>query len=302
MFPGQNSRYPEMLDRLRTATPLTDRVLRDASDILGRNLADHYRADNPDIFLRNRDVQIGVFLANFIFARALEAENIHADASVGLSLGEYNHLVEIGALGLGSALRLLDARGAAYESAPEGLMMSVFPCEEHEVEDALAVGRTKGSVDISIRLGKNHFVLGGDPGAVEASVERLEDEAFAQSRMVDPGLPMHAPTFKPAGDSFRAALDATEWREPHAPYLPNVDGDFVENPSAAVFVDRLYRHVFSTVQWRRSVELLTRRFSDATFIEVGPKAVLHNLVSREYRALKTHFVDGESGSIRPLPR
>ena len=291
-----------MLDRLRTVTPVTERVLLEASEALGRSLAEHYRGENPDIFVRNRDVQIGVFLTNFIYARALAAEGIRPDASVGLSLGEYNHLVEIGALSFASALRLLEARGAAYDGAPGGLMMSVFPCQEDEIEEALAVGRTKGCVDISIRLGKKHFVVGGDSSAVEASVVWLEETAFAQSRIVDPRLPMHARIFKPAADAFRVALETAEWRETHASYLPNVDGDFVENPSASAFVDRLYRHVYSTVQWQRSVERMTRRFPDATFIEVGPKAVLYNLVSREYRALRTHHVDGESGAIRLLPR
>ena len=301
MFPGQNSRYPEMLDRLRSVTPITDRVLHEASDALDRNFVEHYRGDNPDIFGRNRDVQIGVFLTNFIYARVLEAEGIRPDASVGLSLGEYNHLVEIGALSFRSALRLLDARGAAYDDAPSGLMMSVFPCQPDQVEEALAVGQLKGCVNISIRLGRNHFVFGGDASAVEASVEWLEEEAFAQSRIVDPRLPMHAQIFQPAAEAFGTALETAEWRETHAPYLSNVDGNFVENPSSTVFVNRLYRHVFSTVQWQRSVELLSQRFSDATFIEVGPKAVLFNLVSREHRALRTQHVD-EAGTIRPVPQ
>jgi malonyl CoA-acyl carrier protein transacylase len=120
--------------------------------------------------------------------------------------------------------------------------------------------------------------------------------------MVDARLPIHTRIFKPAADTFRVALETAEWLKTRAPYLPNVDGDFMENSSPSVFVDRLYRHVFSMVQWQPSVELLVRRFSDATFIEVGPKAVLNNLVSREYRSLRTHHVDNESGAICPLPR
>jgi [acyl-carrier-protein] S-malonyltransferase len=302
LFPGQNSRYPGMLDRLRAATPVADRLLRDASAVLGRDLAAHYRQDNPHIFAQNRDVQIGVFLANHIFARALEAEGIRPSASAGLSLGEYNHLVEIGALGFGSALRLLEARGAAFDAAPKGVLKSVFPCQESEVNEALKTGRAQGSVDISIHLGKKHFVLGGDADAVDAAVGWLENEAYAQSRVIDPQLPMHAQVFRPAAESFSAALKNAEWCAPHAPYLPNVDGEPTEKPSPAVFVDRLYRHVYTTVQWQRSVELLSRHYPDATFVEVGPKSVLRDLVSREYRALKTHHVDGESGIDVPSRR
>jgi [acyl-carrier-protein] S-malonyltransferase len=269
-------------------------VLREASDVLGRNLADHYRADNPDIFARNRDVQIGVFLTNFIFARTLEADGILPDASVGLSLGEYNHLCEIGALSFAASLQLLEARGAAYEVAPDGMMMSVFPCHEEQVEEALTIGRTMGCVDISLRLGKKHYVLGGETSAVETSVTWLKEKSFAQSTVVDDRLPMHSGIFRPAADAFRPALERSEWRSAHAPYLPNIDGNFREHQSAMDYIDILYRHVFSTVQWQRSVNLMAQRYSDATFIEVGPKSVLYNQLSREHRTLKTQHADKES--------
>ena len=173
-------------------------------------------------------------------------------------------------------------------------MMSVFPCQPDQMQEALNVGRIKGSVDISIHLGKKHFVLGGESSAVEASATWLEEEVFAQSRVVDSRLPMHAAVFKPAADAFRASLENTEWLEMHSSYLPNVEGHPVERQSASNFVDRLYRHVFSTVQWQRSVDLMAQQYPDATFLEVGPKSVLYNQLSREYRNLKTDYVDKES--------
>src|SRR5947207_1566355 len=131
MFPGQNSRYPEMIERLRHWDGC-DRILQNASDVLRRDFRSHYCSCNPQIFSHNRDVQIGVFLASYILGERLAAEGFRADASLGLSLGEYNHLVDIGALSFASALRLLDARGRAYENGPRGLMMSVFPCDREQ--------------------------------------------------------------------------------------------------------------------------------------------------------------------------
>src|SRR5215470_752086 len=136
MFPGQNSRYPEMIDRLRQWNGC-DRILQDASDILGRDVRSHYCSADSQMFLHNRDVQIGVFLAAYIHSERLAAEGIRSNASLGLSLGEYNHLVDIGAVSLASALRLLDARGRAYENGPRGLMMSVFPSDREHVRQAL---------------------------------------------------------------------------------------------------------------------------------------------------------------------
>ena len=153
LFPGQNSRYPEMIAQLRKLTPLADAILDAASGILSRNLREHFRPENSDMFACNRDVQIGVFLASHILVKALEAQGIQANASAGLSLGEYSHLVHAGALRFEDALRLLVARGNAYDRAPQGVMTSVFPCDADQVESVL-----EGSVDIGIQLTRRNFV------------------------------------------------------------------------------------------------------------------------------------------------
>jgi [acyl-carrier-protein] S-malonyltransferase len=293
MFPGQNSRHPEMIEHLQQWNGC-DRILRDASDVLGRDVRAHYRAGNPQIFSHNRDVQIGVFLAAYILGERLAAEGIRCDASLGLSLGEYNHLVDIGALSFASALRLLDARGAAYENGPRGLMTSVFPCDRRQVKQALPA-----AADISIELSAKQFVIGGETAAVQAAAAWLEEEAFAQTRVIDAALPMHSRLFRPAADAFRGALEETEWLPARKPYLPNVDGQFLVDARPADFVDRLYRHVFNTVQWARSVAAIVERYPDATLVEVGPGRILYNAVSREYKHLRCFCTD-DPESIRKL--
>jgi [acyl-carrier-protein] S-malonyltransferase len=285
MFPGQNSRYPEMIDRLRQWSGCA-RILQAASDILGRDISSHYRAGNPQMFSHNRDVQIGVFLAAYILSEQLAAEGIRPEASLGLSLGEYNHLVDIGALSFASALCLLDARGRAYENGPHGLMMSVFPCEREQVRQALGT-----AADISIELSVKHFVIGGETAEVQAAAGRLEEEAFAEIRVIDAALPMHSRFFQPAADAFRAALEKTEWLPASKAYLPNVDGEFLTDAHREVFVDRLYRHVFNTVQWAQSVAAIVNRYRDVVLVEVGPGRILYNAVSREYKHIRCFCAD-----------
>jgi [acyl-carrier-protein] S-malonyltransferase len=285
MFPGQNSRCPDMIDRLRFWNGC-GRILENASDVLGRDLAVHYSADNLQMFSHNRDVQVGVFLAGYILSEWLATEGIGADASLGLSLGEYNHLVDIGALSFASALRLLDARGRAYENGPRGMMMSVFPCDHEQVRQALGT-----AADLSIELSTKHFVIGGETAAVQAAAARLEEEEFAEARVIDAALPMHSRLFLPAANAFREALEKTEWAPARKPYLPNVDGEFLIDARPGDFVDRLYRHVFNTVQWARSVAAIVNRYPDAALVEVGPGRVLYNAVSREYKHVRCFPAD-----------
>src|SRR5262245_11732264 len=275
MFPGQNSRYPQMIDHQREWDGC-ERILQDASDVLGRDVSAHYRADHQPMFSHNRDVQIGVFLAAYILGERLAAAGIRSDASLGLSLGEYNHLVEIGALTFTSGLRILDARGSAYENGPRGLMMSVLPCDAGQVQQALESTAALGSADLAIELAAKHFVVSGETAAVEAAAAWLEEEAFAQARVVDSVLPMHSRLFRPAADAFLGALKGADWQPARKAYIPNVDGQFLVDARPSDFVDRLYRHVFSTVRWSRSVSAIVDRYPDAMLVEVGPKCVLYN--------------------------
>jgi [acyl-carrier-protein] S-malonyltransferase len=290
MFPGQNSRYAEMIDRQREWSGC-ERILQDASDVLGRDLSAHYRSNNSQMFSQNRDVQIGVFLAAYILGERLAAEGIRSAASLGLSLGEYNHLVEIGALSFTSALRILDARGHAYENGPRGLMMSVLPCAANQVQQALQSTGALGSADPAIELSGKHFVISGEARAVQSAASWLEEEAFAQARVVDPALPMHSRMFRPAADAFLGALKKADWQPNHKPYLPNVDGRFLIDVRPADFVDRLYRHVFSPVRWSRSVAAVVDRYPNAILVEVGPKCILYNAVRRDYKRLHCFRTD-----------
>ena len=290
MFPGQNSRHLQMIDQQRGWSGC-ERILRDASDVLRRDLSAHYRAHNAEMFSRNRDVQVGVFLAAYILAERLASAGIHSDASLGLSLGEYNHLVDIGALSFANALRILDARGSAYENAPRGRMVSVLPCDAGQVQQALASTTVPGSADISIELSAKHFVIGGETDAVQAATAWLEQEALVQTHLIDSALPMHSRVFRPAADAFLEALETADWQPPRKAYLPNVDGEILTDARPAQLVDRLYRHIFSTVRWSQSLAAAVGRYPDALLVEVGPKCILYNSVRREYKHLRCFHTD-----------
>jgi [acyl-carrier-protein] S-malonyltransferase len=284
MFPGQSSRYPEMIDRLFAwAEPDARAVLGEASAVLGRDLRAHYRADNADAYARNRDVQIGVFLANHIHLLALERAGVKADRSVGLSLGEYNHLVHIGALSFVDALRLVDARGAAYDEGPEGVMASVFPLPYDDLAEIVSRVRDHGPLEIVNLNSPTQNVIAGSQAAIDAVSAIVDEEHGAECRVIEKRVPMHASFFQPVADALRPALDRAPFRAPRHPYLPNVTGRFEEAPAPERFAELLALHVHSPVLFRASIDMLAETTPDAAFVEVGPRAVLYNMLNRKWR-------------------
>ena len=260
-----------------------------------QSVCEHYALDNASALATNRDVQVGVFLVNHLHLAVVQDRGLDAPLSLGLSLGEYNHLVHIGAISFEEAMRLVDARGEAYDQGPAGAMAAVFPIELEALEDVVRRARAHGFLEIGNLNTPTQHVLSGERAAVDAALALLEDEHFVQGRIIEHRIPMHSARFAPAAALLRPALERAAWRVPTKPYLANVRGEVLECPSAGQIIEMLFEHVFRPVLWRKSIELVTARFPDASFIEVGPGTVLFNMLQRKWVANQRHATDRPEG-------
>jgi [acyl-carrier-protein] S-malonyltransferase len=173
-------------------------------------------------------------------------------------------------------------RGQAYDAGTDGAMASVSPIELDELRDIVARAAVHGALDVANLNSPTQHVIAGERAAVDAALSILEEEQFVQGVVIEQRIPMHSSRFAPVADAFRPALERTPWRTPRRPYLPNVYARPVEAASAADLIEALSLHVYSPVRWRASLELLAERYADAIFVEVGPRAVLHNLLNRRW--------------------
>lgn len=302
MFPGQSSRDPGMFERLRALHPITRTIFEHASDVLGRDLCPDYHAGNPAIFATNRDVQVGVFLANHMCAESLRAGGVTAAFSLGLSLGEYNHLVHIGAMSFEEALRLVDTRGALYDAGPEGAMASVLPLGYPDLATVVERAQPHGCLEVAVFNSPTHHVLSGERVALELALAWLEREHFIAGVVIEPRISIHSSRFEPVGRALRAVLERVPWKSPEKPYLPNVVGRFVEDPGPAQFVTLLSQHVHRPVLWRHSIDFIADRVERAVFVEVGPRRVLCNILNKKWRSNPRFTADPGEGEPASLDR
>jgi [acyl-carrier-protein] S-malonyltransferase len=283
MFPGQSSRSADMIERIVDLWPAAQHIIDHAAHVLGRPLREHYAAGQERAFALNRDIQVGVFLASYLHQQALADHGLAGDLSLGLSLGEYNHLVHIGALDFDDALRLVDARGRIYDTGPEGWMASVFPLPAEDLRPHLEAARKYGVIEMANLNSPAQTVIAGAPAAVEAAARSIEEEEIGVNVVViERRIPMHTSLFRPVADALLPHLDAAPWRTPRLPYIPNVRAEILTAPGPEDFRTALAQHVYSPVQWRRSIETVAARHPDARFIEVGPGRVLYNLLQRSW--------------------
>jgi [acyl-carrier-protein] S-malonyltransferase len=225
----------------------------------------------------------------------LERAGVQAPFSAGLSLGEYNHLVHIGALGFEDALSLLEARGDAYDAGPHGAMYAVAPVDPGEVEQAIASSASAAEVGIGVHNAPRQCVLSGTVPAIQAVLARLESESFVEPTLVDPWLPMHSPLYDTVARRLRPELEGVAWRKPRKPWLPNALGRFEPEASPRRLCDLLALHVWRPVFWRQSLDCLDAQVPDPVFVEVGPGRVLHGLIGRRWLNRPRYATDSAQG-------
>lgn len=295
LFPGQSSRDPAMFARLEAVAPEAAReVLGRADAVLGMSPDPRDRGD--DAFETNRDVQLAVFVATHGWLLALRSAGLEAEVSVGMSLGEYNHLVHAGAIDFDEALRLVDARGAAYDAGPTGAMAAVHPAHVDDVEDIVArvcaeMGGGAETLAVSNENSSTQQVVAGSTAAVERLCELAEVELYATATIIERRVPMHTARFAPVAPVFAPALARAPFRTPDRPYVPNVLGDVLERPSPEQITALLERHVHERVRLRASIERVVAIVRDPVLVEVGPRRVLHDLVRRDHPTVPRVHVD-----------
>jgi [acyl-carrier-protein] S-malonyltransferase len=295
LFPGQSSVGPNALLRARAAHPAAEWIVDRARMVLGNGRASPYLNEGGAELHTNRDIQLTVFLASQMYLAALQAEGVEAGTSLGLSLGEYSHLVHIGALDFEDALHLVDERGRCSDAAPPGIMATVLAVDHDTVASVVADARTRGPIAISNFNAPTQHVIAGAQSAVEWAASTLEDEHAAHVTVIERHVPMHSPMMAPVTSAFAPALAGARWKSPARPYVPNVTATPIADPTAGDFISHLARHVSEPVLWQRSIDGLVSANPAAAFVEVGPGGVLHNMIVRAWRGTPSARLDAPDG-------
>jgi [acyl-carrier-protein] S-malonyltransferase len=274
-----------MFDRLAAADP-------EAGARARARAARHVAGPLTD-FSSNRTIQVSVLAVTLGWREVVESHGLHSDASAGLSLGEYAHLVDGGALEPEDALALVAERGALYDAGPRGAMAALFPVTWEDLAPLLArVAEAQGGPSAlapAVFNSPTQVVVGGSRAAVEALIELAADELVAHGVVIEDRVPMHTPRLAPVALRFREALQRAPWTgQARVPYLPNVTAELCA-PDPDTLVDRLARHVEAPVLWRQTVDALAAEHPQAVFLEVGPRTVLRDLMSRRWHSRREVF-------------
>jgi len=299
LFPGQGSQYIGMLREEALHFPACSETLAEADAALGSSFAQRYgdgvRLDHfilprgaYDDAERERAAQRltatdiaqpALGAVEVALLRLMRDLGLKADMVAGHSYGEFVALHAAGAIDFETLMRLSALRGqsivdAARAAGSELGTMAAVRAQREEVV------RTIAGIDDVVIANHNapsQVVISGSRLGVESATQALTKAGFAVTPL-PVAAAFHSRHVQPARQTFAAAIDSMEWREPQIPVYANASG----RPHSGE-IESLKRamaeHLVHPVEFVSEVEAMYAGGA-RVFVEVGPKSVLTGLTQR----------------------
>ncbi len=275
-YPGQGSQAPGMGSAW--ADHPSWELVEEASEAADRDVAALLLDTDADELTMTRNAQLATFVTSMVALDAVSRLGAEAVAHAGHSLGEYSALTAAGALDFADAVRLVNERGDAMQSAADeqhGTMAALLGLDDDQVD--IACQRAAGEVWIANYNAPGQVVIAGVPDDLDRACEIAKELGAKRAMRLPVGGAFHTPLMAPARDRLRKAIDQVEFRAPEQPVYANVDG--IAHGDAADWPDLLGAQLCSPVRWRQTLRMLEAD-GFTTYVELGPGTVLTGLVKR----------------------
>jgi len=287
VFPGQGSQSVGMLKSLSDTYASVGETFSEAADILGKDFWALAQNGSDADLADTRVTQPLMFIGGIAVWRALLEAGLQKPVAVaGHSLGEFSALVASDALDYADGLKLVNERAQLMSKAVpvgEGGMAAIIGMDD---DDVIAVCKDTTGDRIVEAVNFNapgQVAISGHIDALEKTVMLAKERGARKAIMLPVSVPNHSSLMKDAGRQLSETINSMQWRTPSIPLIQNAQAA-VPNDVDALLAS-LRAHVFSPVQWTRSVQSLVDKFQVAAIVESGPGKVLSGLGKRIDRSL-----------------
>jgi acyl transferase domain-containing protein/NAD(P)H-dependent flavin oxidoreductase YrpB (nitropropane dioxygenase family)/NAD(P)-dependent dehydrogenase (short-subunit alcohol dehydrogenase family)/acyl carrier protein len=300
VFTGQGTYYPGMGRDLYENFPLVRQWIERVAAVADFDLLDLMFNSQDEDLQRTRWQQPALFTLEYAMVNQLIAVGVKPAAMAGHSMGEILALCVAGVFPWEDAFRIINKRAqcmdkAAGLSLDPGAMIAVdLPGEVLQRKLAQRL-----NVHITNFNSPRQIVLGGGTEEVLALKAELDQEGYwnAQLRV---SMAFHSPIMAVIREEMAEFLATLELHPPQIPVISNTtEKPYPDDPGAIRRI--LLDHLENPVHWQQNVETLWHDYGVRTFVEVGPKNTLCNLIVDTFepaRCIHTSFPENEPHAFR----
>ena len=294
IFPGQGSQSIGMTKELYDNFTYIKDLFKQADDELDYSISKIILEGSKEDLDLTENTQPAIFLASYsIFEMIKKEKNINlgnAKYFAGHSLGEYSALATSGSLDFKSAIKLLNERGKAMQTAvPKGTggMVAVLGAEIKEINYLLEENQNNYKCYIANDNSNGQIVLSGLNSDLDKFIETLKLKKIKNIKL-PVSAPFHCKLMNKATSIMREKINNTNFEKPKNIIISNVTGS--ETQEIDEIKDLLIKQIESPVRWRESVIYMIKN-GVTNFIEIGPGKVLSGLVKRIDKTINVNTVN-----------
>lgn len=270
LFPGQGSQVAGMGKDLYEKFDEVKILYDKAKKLTGIDVADISFNNQENKLNETKYTQICILTMCLGVLEILKKNNIHAEISAGLSLGEYTALVYSNLLSTEDGIKIIEKRGTYMQDlAPSGdwSMAAILGLEDAEVEQACSQVSEGFVVPVNYNC-TGQVVISGETEAVTKAGEIAKELGAKKVRILNTAGPFHTEKLFKSAKLLKDELDKTHFGEFSSKVIKNIDGKFYTKLDN--YAEILEKHIISPVRFSKSLELMLNNGID-TFIEIGPR-------------------------------
>lgn len=296
LFPGQGAQYVGMGKELYENYSVTKQIYDEADRLLDWNVKEVCFSDPHGLIHQTRYTQGALFTTNYGIYAALKEEGIKVDAVLGFSLGEYDAIAASEVLSFKEALKLVDLRATYMEEcakAAPGGMSAIIGMETEKVYNLCQqISEQVGSpVTVANDNCEGQVTVAGTSKALEVANNLFKEAGAKRVVPLKVSGAFHSMLMAQAAKKLEMQLTKVSFNDPKIPIVSNVTARIMNKEEVR---ENIPLQIIKGVRFRESILHLIEQGFD-TFIEVGPKTTLSNLVKKISREVDTfHVEDMES--------
>lgn len=279
LFPGQGAQSIGMGKDIYEEYEAAKNVYDQVKELTNVDIA-KISFEGPEKLLNEtRYTQLAILTNSLAILEILKENNITADITAGLSLGEYSALINSGILSFDEGVKLVQKRGEYMQNllpSGEWQMAAIMGMTEEQV-DEVCKKVTSGFVVPANYNCEGQIAISGEKEAV-FEAEKIAKEMGAKKVMVlKTAGPFHTEKLIEASNALKEEMTNIKIHKANMNVIKNLDGEFYKETDDVKVI--LAKHITHPVRFSKTIKTMLDEGVD-TFIEVGPGKTLSGFIKR----------------------